>query len=115
VGLDTCQFQYDPAPVLPDRIFKKDIFIDITGKCTAQGLEKVLITIPVKISEAHGMSLLDLPKSSGAGDIVKGTTFPVSKHFIRYDRGELRVAGTQIEIEKTVGIQVTIVTAHGEN
>src|SRR5437667_8580975 len=80
----------------------------------AHDFEDVLVAVVVDVAEGNPMALLQMAEPAGRAYVLESLSFVISKHPVRDQRGEARIAGAQVEIEPSVVVQIAEIGSHGE-
>src|ERR1051326_6835033 len=72
------------------------------------------MTIVVQIGKPHGVSLLQMAKTSGGSHVLEIPALCIAKHSVGDDGRETWVTRAAIKIEPAIIIEVTEIAAHGK-
>src|SRR5204862_1864231 len=96
------------------RIFKKRVAINVTGIGPANRSVDILITIVIQITKSDSVAFLQMAESARCGDVLKTLATVVAEHPIGNDRAQVGITRAEVEIKKTVIVEVAKVACHAK-
>jgi hypothetical protein len=111
VGANALELEFEPA-ISVARIGEELIAINVRVYRATDDRVNILIAIVIDVSEGDAMSLLQLPETTGGRDVLKAPLAIVAEHSIGQQRREIRIAGTDVEIEPAIIVQIPKIAAH---
>ena len=93
-------------------ILEQYISILIAGVKTSQLVIDILIAVVIDVGKGHAMPLLQMSKAARGGHILKSLAPVVAEHHIRDQHFVVGSSGSQIDIEKTIVVQIAKICPH---
>src|SRR2546427_9109842 len=96
------------------RIFKKRVAINVAGVGPANRSVDILITVVIQITKSDSVAFLQMAESARGGDVLKTLTAVVAEHPIGNDRAQVGITRAEVEVRKTVVVEVAKVACHAK-
>src|SRR5690349_16455614 len=71
-----------------------------------------MVAVVINVSKRNAVALLQVAEPAGARYILKAFAAVIAKHPVWNNRRKIRISGADVEIQKTVVVEVTEVGAH---
>ena len=94
-------------------IQKKSIVEFVAGIESSQLMIDILVTVIVDIGKRDAVPLLQMTKPSRVRYVLKSLTSIIPEHDIGYQRRKIWFSGRQIDVKKTIIVEISKIGAHG--
>ena len=107
------QFKRYPGVIIT-RILKKDVVVFIPVDSPPHLDEHIDRAVAVPVTASNTVTFLEIARTRRSGDVVKSLAGNTSEHAVGDQGSEIRVPGSEIEIEPTVVVKICEVRPHGD-
>src|SRR5712691_1062728 len=112
IGLFSDKFHRQPMIPLTG-VLEQNVVVLVAGNRSPHldGNVNVAVTIPV--AAAHAVALLQMPGTGRGTDVDKSSAPEVAKHAVRNERRDVVIARAEIEVKKSIIVEVGKIGPHG--
>ena len=93
-------------------VMEESVVVRVTGEEPTNLVIQILVTVVIDVSERNAVSLLQVAETAASTDIFKALPIRIAEHDVGHDCLVVWVACADIDIKKTVVVEITEVRAH---